>query len=723
MHRIISFALIFITLPLLAQEKITVETIWKKYAFFGRSVEGFTAMKDGIHFTKFSDDGGQAAISKYKIADYKGSGEVLVRLSDLQVDGTQLEIDDYSFNADETKLLLTTRTQSVYRRSYVAEHYIYNLSDKQLEALDMDRAPQTLARFSPDGKSVAYIHANNLYIKELATGTVKQVTTDGYRNAIINGTTDWVYEEEFAFTEAYGWSADSKTIAYLKFDESDVREFTMSYYHELYPSLYTFKYPKAGEDNSKVSAHIYQVENGAHTQINLGNYEYIPRLKWSATAPVLIVQTLNRHQNEVNYHRVVWDGKTASSSVFYTDKSDTYVEIDDNLIFMKDGKSILRTSEKSGFNHIYRVGFDGTEQQITKGDWDVIEFKGIDPANDFIYYTAAKQGAIHRGVYKISVSGKKDIAISAEQGQNDADFTTGMKYFVRSHSTANTPPQYTLCDNSGKVIALMENNDALNERLKKYTLSPKEFMQFELEGRTLNGWMIKPHNFDPSKKYPVYMNVYGGPGHNTVSDGWEAADYGFHQLLAQEGYIVVSVDPRGTYYRGAAFKKSTYLKLGELETQDFIDVAKALQKMDFVDGKRIGIQGWSYGGFMTSLAMTKGNGIFKMGIAVAPVTNWRYYDNIYTERFMRTPAENASGYDDNSPIHFVENLHGNYFLIHGSGDDNVHYQNSMEMVNALVAANKQFDLFIYPNKDHGIYGGNTRNHLFEMILNYTKNKL
>ena len=413
----------------------------------------------------------------------------------------------------------------------------------------------------------------------------------------------------------------------------------------------------------------------------------------------------------------------AGSKVFFEEKSETYVEIDNNLIFLNDNKSILRTSEKDGFNHIYKIGFDGSNKQITKGSWDVIEFLGIDNANKFIYYTAAKSSAINKGIYKISIDGNKDLSISPEIGQSDAEFVKGMNYFVLAHSTANTPATYTLCDNTGKSLRVMEENKALKSVLTNYSLSKKEFMEFQLEGRTLNGWMMKPHNFDPTKKYPVYIAIYGGPGHNTVSNGWGGQDYMYHQLLTQEGYIVVSVDPRGTMYRGANFKKSTYLQLGKLETEDFIDVAKQLQQLNFVDRERIGIQGWSYGGFMASLAITKGADIFKTGIAVAPVTNWRYYDNIYTERFMRTPAENEDGYDQNSPIHFVQELKGNYFLIHGSGDDNVHYQNSMEMINALVKANKQFDLFIYPNKDHGIYGGNTRNHLFNMLFEYTKNNL
>lgn len=703
-----------------AQKGISVESIYKTYQFFPESVNGFNGMKDGQHFTQISASGD---ITKHKITAYKGSGETILKLSDLIFEGEELSVDDYSFNNDETKVLLLTDMTSIYRHSYSAYYFIYDLKTKTLEELDDSGIPQTLATFSPDGKHIAYIRQNNLFVKNLNSKKITQVTADGKMNEIINGTTDWVYEEEFAITQAFGWSPDSKNIAFLKFNESEVREFTMEYnIGELYPRLYTFKYPKAGEDNSKVTAHICSLNDLKITAVNLGEYEYIPRISWSDVNNVLVLQTMNRHQSQVVYHKVEQKGTSWNTTAFYTENAKTYIDIDDNLIFLNDGASILRTSEKDGFNHIYRIGFDGSETQITKGKWDVIDFCGIDNQNKFVYYTAAKKGAIHKGIYKTDLKGKKDLAISSETGQNDADFTPGMNYFVKNYSTANTPPVYTLCDNNGKEITVMESNEGLKSRIAKHEFAPKEFVTFDLEGRSLNGWMIKPNNFDASKKYPVYVSIYGGPGSNTVSDGWDF-NSSWHQLLVQEGYIVVSADPRGTMYRGKEFKDKTYLQLGKYETEDFIDVAKLLQTYNYIDGSRIGIQGWSYGGFMTSLAMTKGNGLFKMGIAVAPVTNWKYYDNIYTERFMRTPQENESGYTDNSPIYFANRLQGNYFLIHGSGDDNVHYQNAMEMANALIAANKQFDFFIYPNRNHGIYGGNTREHLFKMMLDYVKKNL
>lgn len=708
-----------VEIPKLPVKEITVEKIWKDYEFFGASIDGFRSMKDGNFFSKITMVEGKKSVTKHKFSDYSGAGELLIG-ADLIKD---IQMDNYSFNSDESKVLITTHTKSIYRHSYTAIYYMLDLNTKKIQPLDEARQPQTLAEYSPDGTKVSYIYMNNLYVKEIASGKVKQLTTDGETNKIINGTTDWVYEEEFAITKAYGWSPDSKYIAFLKFNEDKVREFTLTYHRGLYPDLYTFKYPKAGEDNSKVTAHIIVAKGGKAIQIELGEYEYIPRLQWSETDNNLIIQTLNRHQNHLKYHLISMTGKKSITKVFFEEKSKTFVEIDNNLLILKDGKTILRTSEMDGYNHIYKLGFDGTSTQITVGKWDVIEFLGIDEDSGMVYYTSAEAGAIHKGIFKVGLDGVKIQSLSDDQGTNDAEFSNEMKYFVKSYSNANTPTVYTLCDNTGKELYILEDNVELIDNLRDYHLSQKEFITFKGHETELNGWIIKPANFDPTKKYPVYINIYGGPGGNTVSDSWGGANHMYHELLAQKGYIVVSVDPRGSSYRGAEFKKSTYLQLGKLETEDFIAVAKELQGYSYVDGSRIGIMGWSYGGFMTSLAMTKGADVFKMGIAVAPVTNWRYYDNIYTERFMRTPAENKDGYDHNSPINFVDQLKGKYLLIHGSGDDNVHYQNTMEMINALVAANKQFDLFVYPNKNHGIYGGNTRNHLFNMMLNYTLKNL
>lgn len=704
----------------IAFSQLSVERIWKKYEFYARGVDGFASMADGQHYTNFGEDG---SILKFNINNATDAGTRLVSASELLYEGKQISVSEYEFNADESKLLLLVNKKSVYRHSYRAQHFLFDLKTRKLQVLDKEHEPQTLAKYSPDGKSVSYIHGNDLFVKDLGSETVKKLTKDGKKNKIINGTTDWVYEEEFALTDAYAWSPDGKYIAFLRFDERNVPEFNMAMYGSLYPEDYKYKYPKAGEVNSVVTAYVVEIKSGKIQKLDLGEYEYIPRLNWSGNANLLVLQTMNRHQSQLKYHLFDFTGKKSAHSVFYEEKSKTYIDIDDNLAILKDGKSLIRTSEMNGYRHLYKLSFDGKIEPITTGNWDVIDFLGIDNNNEWVYYTSAEVSPKNKTVYRIRLNGSDKTAISPLDGYNDAEFTEGMNYFVLTHSDANTVPTYVLCDNKGSRIRDLEMNVDAKIKIAATQPQKKEFLTFKSGDIELNGWMIKPKNFDPSKKYPVYMTVYGGPGHNEVLDQWDGNDYMYHQLLAENGYIVVCVDPRGTQFRGEAFKKSTYLQLGKLEIEDVINSAKELQKLPYVDGSRIGIMGWSYGGFMASLAITKGADVFKMAIAVAPVTNWRYYDNIYTERFMRTPQENADGYDKNSPINYVDKIKGNYFLIHGSADDNVHYQNAMEMVTALVKANKQFDMFIYPNKNHGIYGGNTRNHLFQMLFDYTLRKL
>lgn len=721
---VVFVGLFFVFTSFFAQQskrELSVERIWKNAEFSSKGYPGFNGMKDGIHFSRLNNSKSGISITKHAFQNLDGVVDTLLRQNELVYAGEKIQLDDYEFNPSETVLLIHSNTESVYRRSYVTSYFLFDLKTKKISPLSKLDTRATLATFSPDGQKVAFVSENNLFVVDILSGNETQLTFDGKRNEIINGTTDWVYEEEFAITQGFGWSPDSKMIAFLRFDERNVKEFQMTYYGGLYPDQYVFKYPKAGEDNSVVTAHLFRFDTGKTDKINLGEYEYIPRLKWSPKQNQLVIQTLNRHQNWVKYH--LFDANTNSIKVFFEEKSTTYVEIDDNLLILSDGKSIFRTSESSGFNHIYQVEFSGKVNQITNGQFDVIDFLGIDEKKKLVYYTAAQTSAINKGIYSVDFTGKKKATLSPEIGYHEARFTPGMSYFVRYSSDANTPQTITLCQANGKELRVLQDNKELKDKMMQLNLPKKEFLRVPGAEYDLHAWIIKPVDFDSTKKYPVYFMVYGGPGSNTVLNRFGGNDYFYHQLLVQKGYIVVSVDPRGTMYRGEKHKKSTYLQLGKLETEDFVAVAKYFGTKSYVDASRIGIQGWSYGGFMTSLAMTKGNGVFKTGIAVAPVTNWRYYDNIYTERFMRTPAENPDGYDLNSPINFTKDLKGNYLLIHGSGDDNVHYQNTMEMVTSLVNANKQFDLFIYPNKDHGIYGGNTRNHLFQMMLDFTLKNL
>ena len=714
----IFFILTFVSSIVFSQD-LTVERIWKNYEFNPKRIGGYQAMNDGEHYIKVTD----GSFYLYAMNDLNDKGVMFLDGSKLELNGKQIAFDDFQFNSDESKLLLLTNVESIYRRSYQAVYYLYDLKTQKLSPLDAVHSPQTLAEYSPDGMKVSFIHGNDLFVKTIATGKVEKLTQDGKRNKIINGTTDWVYEEEFSITKAYGWSPDSKYIAYLRFDEKAVPEYSMDTYGGLYPESYTFKYPKAGEVNSVVTAHCVSLDSKKVQQISLGKYEYIPRLNWSSASNQLIIQTMNRHQSELNYWLVdVVKGKV-SSKIFFTEKSKTYIDIDDNLLILKDGKSILRTSEESGYRHIYQLNFDGSVEQITIGPWDVIDFLGFDESSKQIYFSSAEKGAINKSIYSVETSGGNKRDLTPTVGYNEAEFLNGMHYFIHTYSNANQAPVYTLCKSDGSIVRVLESNQAFMDKLKKERLSPKQFIVINANGVKLNASVILPVGFDAAKKYPMYVNVYGGPGHNEVLDNWDGNDFLFHQLLAQKGYIVFQVDPRGTMYQGEEFKKCTYLQLGKLEIEDVINAVKEYSKNAYVDASRVGIMGWSYGGFMASLGITKGADVFKMAIAVAPVTNWRYYDNIYTERFMRTPQENADGYDRNSPINYVDNVKGKYLLIHGSSDDNVHFQNTMDMTSAMVKANKQFELFVYPNKNHGIYGGNTRNHLFQMMLNFIETNL
>ncbi|MFM1932523.1 MAG: hypothetical protein RL226_1826, partial [Bacteroidota bacterium] len=715
----ISFSAALFTVDAQKTLPLTNELIWYSGEFSTEYVGGVRSMNDGVHYTslEYSDERG-SEIVKYAYATGEKVGTIATSVSIFG--DAKKSIDDYEFSDDEKQLLIASETESIYRHSSKSFYFIYSIEkDKAFPLSDAGKGKQRLAAFSPNGQHVAFVRDNNIFVVDLTYRKEVKATSDGVNNVIINGATDWVYEEEFGFDRGFEWSPDGKEIAYYKFDETHVKEFQMAMYGDLYPDQYTFKYPKAGEANSKVGIYIYSLKNDASRSVNLGTNDdiYIPRIKWTGFGNKLCIMRMNRHQNHLEFLLTRQEDDSpfeVNTDMIYDEKSATYIDINDNLIFLSDGKTFLWNSERDGYNHIYQFDVNGkVVKQITSGPWDVIDFYGYHEESKTLYYSSSAVSALEEHVYAHPINKKEGKQLSTRKGRNSADFSTTFEYYINYQSDANTPYYITLNNNKGKEIRVLKDNAKLQRTLEKYGLSKKEFFTFtNRSGISLNGWMIKPANFDPTKKYPVYVNIYGGPGHNTVVDGWGGRDYLWHQMLAQKGYIVVSCDPQGTMYRGRDFKHATYMQLGKLETEDFIDLAKHLQSQTFVDGARIGIQGWSYGGYMTSLAMTKGADYFKAGIAVAPVTNWRYYDSIYTERFMRTPKENASGYDDNSPINHVDLLKGKFLLVHGSADDNVHYQNSMEMINALVKANKQFDLFIYPDRNHGIYGGNTRLHLF-----------
>lgn len=717
----ISVLFLFLCFSVFGQQKISVEKIYMG-AFRAQGMDELHSLKNTNQYTVLNqDENGEQQIDLFDFATLK---KISTLFDSSKFSKDLPNVSSYTFDATEKMILLAFNSNQIFRHSFTADYYLYNTTSKELTKLfDFQVQEPT---FSPDGKKIAYARENNLYVYDLQTKKSTQITTDGKKNAVINGITDWVYEEEFAFVKAFDWSADSKKLAYIRFDESQVPEFSMSMFGKsLYPTVETFKYPKAGEKNSLVSLHIYDVAATATKKVNLGNYNdfYIARMQWTNDANVLSAQVLNRHQD--NLDLLFIDGATATSKVVLNEKDKAYVDVTDNLTFLKDN-SFIWTSEKDGFNHIYLYDKNGKlKNQVTKGNWEVTSYYGFDEKAGTIFYQSTENGSVNRAVYSIALNGKSKKALSNKVGTNDATFSPNFQYYINTFSSATQPTTYTLNEaKSGKELKVIENNQALAEKVKEFDLPTKEFFVLKTEkGNELNAWIIKPKDFDASKKYPVFMYQYSGPGSQQVANKWNSANDYWFMMLSQQGYIIACVDGRGTGFKGADFKKETQLQLGKYEVEDQIDAAKVIGNYSFVDKSRIGIFGWSFGGFMSSNCLFKGNDTFKMAIAVAPVTNWRFYDSIYTERYMQTPQENASGYDDNSPINYVKGLNGKFLLIHGSGDDNVHVQNSMQMMEALIQANKQFDSQIYPDKNHGIYGGMTRIQLYNKMTNFIKDNL
>ena len=721
MRKIHLFALllIFFQTTSWAQDKqITVTDIYQG-TFRTEGLDALRSMNNGKQYTvlNFNRNNQTSTVDKY---DYKTLEKVSTIVSSANLENIPF-FSAYTFSQDEKKLLLSTEVEPIFRRSKLGIFYVYDIDSKNLVKVNDAKIQEPL--LSPNGKKVAYVKDNNLFIFDVATGKTEQATTDGVRNEIINGVTDWVYEEEFAFVRAFEWNADGSKIAFLRFDETEVPEFSMDIYGTgLYQQPYVFKYPKAGENNSVVTLHLLDVASGETSTIDLGDAYYIPRLKWKNHKDMLSVQTINRHQNHLKLHSV--NTKTGKVSILLEEKDDAYVDITDNLTFLEDD-SFIWSSEKDGWNHLYLYNEDGElMNQVTKGEWEVTDYYGYDQNEDKIYYQSTENGSINRGVYSVDSSGKGKKGLTVKEGTNNASFSTDFTYFINTYSSAETPPIYTLhLAINGKKIKDIKDNKKLLQTLEGYQIAKKEFSTIAINGNELNMYMIKPIDFDPTKEYPLLMYQYSGPGSQNVSNTWMGANDYWHQMLVSEGYIVACVDGRGTGYKGSDFKKVTYMNLVKYETEDQIAAAKKLSELDYIDENRTGIWGWSFGGHMATNCILKGNDVFETAIAVAPVTSWRFYDTIYTERFMRTPEENPSGYDDNSPFNYPELLEGNYLLIHGSGDDNVHVQNSMRMIEALIQANKQFDWGIYPDKNHGIYGGNTRIHLFTKMTNFIKENL
>ena len=703
--------------------------------FRAESMASLKPLDDGESYSQVSSDG--TKILKYSFKTGKQTGVIFdlnnVRGPKIRID----RIDGYIFSPDGKRILIQTDTRYIYRRSFTATYYIYEVQNNKMGPLSVGGEQQT-PLFSPDGNMIAFVRQNNIFlVKLLYDNAESQITTDGERNSIINGIPDWVYEEEFSTNRSMVFTADSRQLVWIKYDESKVKEFSFQWFrgsnptmdeYLTYPGSYVYKYPKAGEDNSKVGVYSFDIKSRKTRQIDvpLDADGYIPRIVMTSDPTKVAVFTLNRHQDDMRIYMA--NPLTTLSKLVVQDKVDKYVKQESMCAVTFTDQHILVPSERDGYNHIFIYTLNGQlKRQVVKGQFEVTDIYGMDDKTGDVFYAANELGPQDKQVYVSHANGKTE-RLTSKEGQNNATFSRGFRYFINIWSDLNNPPVYTLNDSRGRILHTMIDNKALKEKYQSYGLGTKELFSFTTsEGVKLNGWMVKPADFSPSKRYPVIMFQYGGPGSQQVLNYWNigAAGQGaiLEQYMAQQGYIVACVDNRGTGGRGAEFEKCTYLRLGEKEAFDQVEAALWLGQQPYVDKDRIGMWGWSYGGWNTLMSMSEGRPVFCAGVAVAPPTCWRYYDSVYTERYMRTPKENKSGYDEVNPIARAEKLHGALLICHGLADDNVHFQNTAEYTAALIQADKDFKENIYVNRNHGISGGNTRNHLYRQIIQWFDEKL
>ena len=706
-------------------KKFTLNDFCLNYTFRTQGITGLRSLNDGEHYTVLEDRGKKLVMYSYKTGK---AVETLLDLNDPKYGDVKM-IQDYEFSPDESHILIYTNIQPIYRRSFTADYYVFDFKNRELKPLS-EGGSQRLATFSPVGTKIAFVRDNNIFISDLRFGSEIQITFDGKFNEIINGAPDWVYEEEFGFDRALEFSADNTLIAFIRFDESEVPSYSFPVFAgqapridalKDYPGEYTYKYPKAGYPNSKVEVRTYDIKSHVTRtmKLPLDADGYIPRIRFTKDANKLAIMTLNRHQDRFDLYFA--DPRSTLCKLMLRDESPYYIKenIFDNIQFYPEYFSLL--SERDGYSHLYWYSMGGNLiKKVTNGKFEVKDFLGYDEEDGSFYYTSNEESPLRKAVYKIDKKGKK-LKLSQQVGTNTPLFSKSMKYYMNKFSNLNTPMLVTLNDNSGKTLKTLITNDGLKQTLSGYAVPQKEFFTFQTtDGVKLNGWMMKPVNFSASKKYPVLMYQYSGPGSQQVLDTWGIS---WETYMASLGYIVVCVDGRGTGGRGEAFEKCTYLKIGVKEAKDQVETALYLGKQPYVDKDRIGIWGWSYGGYMTLMSMSEGTPVFKAGVAVAAPTDWRFYDTIYTERFMRTPKENAEGYKESSAFTRADKLHGNLLLVHGMADDNVHFQNCAEYAEQLVQLGKQFDMQVYTNRNHGIYGGNTRQHLYTRLTNFFLNNL
>lgn len=724
-------ALLMFVATMSAGGKLTLPDITSG-KFAAKTVNGINPIEGTDTYARISQDGERVVCCSFK------TGKELSVLFDVKntmgckIDG----FDDYVLSPDGKRMLIQTKTERIYRRSFKADFYIYNIESRRLDRLS-DGDKQQIPTWSPDGQQVAFVRGGNIFLVKLLYDNAEiQVTKDGKFNEVINGLPDWVNEEEFGFNSALTFNADGTMICWLRYDESKVKTYSLEMYkgmkpakeeYDTYPGSYSYKYPKAGEDNSTVSAWSYDIKSHKinRLQVPLDADGYMPRIKPTNDPMRIVVYTMNRHQDDLCLYAV--NPRSTVAQLIIKEHVDKYVreEAMEGVKFV--GDKILLPSDRSGYTKLYIYNMNGQLQRtIGDGNYDITSVYGYDPKTGDVYYQAAALGATDRQVYVTHKNGKT-VRLTDREGWNTAFFSGDFQYFVNTWSDYNTPYVFTTRTREGKLINTIEDNKAVKQLVSDYGFCKREPFSFTTsEGVVLNGWMVKPKDFDANKKYPVIMHQYSGPGSQQVTNSWSAGSMGqggaFDSYLAQEGFIVVSVDGRGTGGRGSEFEKCTYLNLGNLESKDQVETALYVGSLPYVDKDRIGIWGWSYGGFNTLMSMSEGRGVFRAGVAIAPPTNWKYYDSVYTERYMRTPKENPDGYATN-PIERAPKLHGALLICHGTADDNVHPQNTYEYSEALVQADKDFRELFYTNRNHSIFGGNTRNHLLRQVAQFFKTEL
>jgi dipeptidyl-peptidase 4 len=702
------------------QKAISVEDFSSRDTFLAKSISGINWSKDGRYYTTLQNN----KIIKYNVT----TGQEVETILDGSVFPEKIEIHHYTFSNDENKVLVITEKKHIYRRSYLGEYFVYDIPTKNLQKLSSG-GKQSYATFSPDDSKIGFVRENNVFYVDLNDMKEYQITDDGKKNFIINGTTDWVYEEEFSLIEGFYWAPDGKKILYYRFDETNVKEYNMQMWNrKLYPNDNKFKYPKAGESNSEVELWVYNLETKGKIKADLGKEKdiYVPRVCWTQDPDVFAVRKLNRLQNDMELFHI--SAITGEAKLIIKEKSDTYTEIRfvEELYYLKDKKRFIIASESKGYKHLFLYGIDGKFlNQITSGNHEVINFHGVNEKTNMVYFTSTEVSPLERHFYYTSLDGHIKEKLSKEKGQHVINMSPDFQYYIDHFCSSAIPTIVTLFQVKGnKPIKVLERNEALVDAVKEYQLVPKEFFTFKsVDGIALHGYFLKPKDLIAGKKYPILLYQYSGPGSQNAGDSWAGNHFFFHQLLTQKGYIVAVVDTRGTGARGDHFKKLTYKKLGKFELEDLVTAAKYFSSLPYIDSSRIGIWGWSYGGYMTAVALTKSEGIFKMGIAVSPVISWRFYDTVYTEKFLQTPQLNPAGYDEYSPYLNAANLKGHFLMIHGTGDDNVHFQNAVAMEDALIHAGKQFRSFYYPDKNHAIPGPKTRTHLYTQMMEFVVEKL